>query len=481
MAAILVVDDKAANRDFLAGLLRYRGHQVLEANNGAHALALASAHHPSAVITDVLMPVMDGYEFAKRLRAQADLARTVVIFWTAHYRDRNAERLARECGVHFILPKPCEPQLVLETLERALATRPRSAPPPGDFDSEHLRLVTTKLHEVVAALTRAQSMAKLAHIITGPEGEFESWSSTLPELLGGGPADVPPTTRRWLDLVHPEDREAFRATCIEAGAGHERREIVYRLTRADGALAQLRQLMEPLDAQSRGRWFNTVQDVTEQKESEARLGAMARRLTTLQEKERRDIARELHDRVGQNLAALGLNLAQLRYTSAAALPREAQIGECVALVEATGLVIQDVLTELKPPMLANYGVIDALHFHAHDFSRRTGISVTARGPEPPLRLDQESEMALFRIAQAALNNVAQHAQAKSVRIMLERRDGRVRFEIADDGTGFDAQKALAAGRWGLAGMRERAETIGGTLLIDSAPGRGTRIVVDLAA
>ena len=206
--------------------------------------------------------------------------------------------------------------------------------------------------------------------------------------------------------------------------------------------------------------------------------ALGRRLATLQEKERRDIARELHDRVGQSLTALGLNLESLR----AAQPGEEalrRIEDSRALLEQTGRTITDVLTELKPPMLASYGLLDALRFHAREFSRRTGIEVRVDGVEE--RFAPEIEMTLFRIGQAALNNVAQHAQAKSVRVTVERAGVRVRFAIRDDGAGFDTDKALASGRWGFAAMRERAEAIDGTLRIDSAPGRGTGVVVEFQA
>lgn len=206
--------------------------------------------------------------------------------------------------------------------------------------------------------------------------------------------------------------------------------------------------------------------------------ALGRRLATLQEKERRDIARELHDRVGQSLTALGLNLESLR----AAQPGEEalrRIEDSCALLEQTGRTITDVLTELKPPMLASYGLLDALRFHAREFSRRTGIEVRVDGIEE--RFAPEIEMTLFRIGQAALNNVAQHAQARSARVTVERAGVRVRFAIRDDGAGFDAGKALASGRWGFSAMRERAEAIDGTLRIDSAPGRGASVVVEFQA
>jgi signal transduction histidine kinase len=214
--------------------------------------------------------------------------------------------------------------------------------------------------------------------------------------------------------------------------------------------------------------------------SEEELRGMAQRLVTLQDKERRDIARELHDRVGQNLAALSINLARLGGGRGAGAERRAHIAECASLVEQTGMIVQNVLTELKPPMLASYGLLDALRVHARDFSRRTGIEVAVAGGDDGARLPPDVEMALFRIAQAALNNTAQHARAKQVRVFLERVEGRVKFEIRDDGVGFDVERALASGRLGLTAIRERAEAIGGSLRIESSAGSGARIIVEVA-
>src|SRR6185295_13196964 len=111
----------------------------------------------------------------------------------------------------------------------------------------------------------------------------------------------------------------------------------------------------------------------------------------------------------------------------------------------------------KPPMLASYGLLEALRWHGREFARRTGIEVEVAQAAPAERLSPEVEMALFRIAQAALNNVAQHAGAKRVQVSLERGNDGIEFRVRDDGRGFDVASAMASGRWGLSGMRERAE------------------------
>ena len=142
MTTILVVDDRAINREFLATLLSYAGYEVIQAANGADALALVRSHRPELVITDVLMPVMDGIEFAERVRADADIARTPIIFYTATYRSTEARALAASCGVQAVLAKPAEPKDILDAVGAALGTAPAAPPAPQTL---HPSLLGTRL------------------------------------------------------------------------------------------------------------------------------------------------------------------------------------------------------------------------------------------------------------------------------------------------------------------------------------------------
>jgi PAS domain S-box-containing protein/diguanylate cyclase (GGDEF)-like protein len=143
------------------------------------------------------------------------------------------------------------------------------------------RLAEERLHESEAGLYRAQLIAKIAHVITGPDGSFERWSDTLSQLIGVEPPQMPRSTREWLDLLHPDDRERFRLTAIEAARTGTRRDVEYRLRRADGAWSRIRQVIEPLqskaDAEAERRWFSTLQDVTEQRLAEEALHASQER------------------------------------------------------------------------------------------------------------------------------------------------------------------------------------------------------------
>lgn len=164
---ILVVDDSPTSRMFLTQLLRDAGHRLLVAGDGAEALALVRAEHPDVVITDVLMPLMDGYEFARQLRADPSIARTPIIFHTAAYEQREARALASSCGVFYILNKPAQPAELLRTIKAVLkeAILPAPAVSEKNFDRDHRRLLTDKLSEKVAQLEAALGESRKKEIL----------------------------------------------------------------------------------------------------------------------------------------------------------------------------------------------------------------------------------------------------------------------------------------------------------------------------
>jgi PAS domain S-box-containing protein len=149
-------------------------------------------------------------------------------------------------------------------------------------NEEHLRVLNAaleqKIKERTAGLMRAQVMARLAHVVTGPDGAFQTWSDTLPQLAGVEPRLLPRSTRAWLELIDPDDRERFRFAAIEAGRSRGRTEVAYRLRRPDGSVVHVVQTMEPLeeasDAPGGLRWFNTLQDATAQKRAEDEIRAL---------------------------------------------------------------------------------------------------------------------------------------------------------------------------------------------------------------
>jgi signal transduction histidine kinase len=235
-------------------------------------------------------------------------------------------------------------------------------------------------------------------------------------------------------------------------------------------------------ASARGRAQALANAMTEDlRTSTEQLQALSQRHVDVQESERRRFSRELHDQVGQNLTALSINLDILKTQ----LPQgnetlHSRLDDAGTLLEATAAKIENVMAELRPPMLDDYGLLPALQWYANDFVRRTGIEVEVLGDESAGRLEPSSEIALFRIVQEALNNVAKHAHASKAMIALERTGGQFVMDISDDGIGYGAAPGAAARRrsgLGMVTMRERTQALGGRFQIAPAPGGGTRVTI----
>lgn len=224
-------------------------------------------------------------------------------------------------------------------------------------------------------------------------------------------------------------------------------------------------------------------DITERTRAEAMARSHAddvrellNRLVAAQELERRRVADDLHDLIGQNLSALGIELAALRSGSNRA--GEARIDAMSSLLDSTIDAIRGVMSELRPVALEEFGLEPALRWLAAEFSRRTGIKVTVDAAAGLPRPAAAVELALFRIAQEALTNVGKHSGASTAGVSLSQESSAMLLAVQDDGCGFkDPSGARVAGRggWGLPAMRERAEAHGGELRVE-LPERGARIV-----
>jgi PAS domain S-box-containing protein len=208
---------------------------------------------------------------------------------------------------------------------------------------------------------------------------------------------------------------------------------------------------------------------------------MASRLADVEETERKQLARELHDRVGQNLTALSINLNILRNMSSVDGKADSRLDDCLGLLNDMTDSIRNVMGQLRPALLDEYGLVAALREYGNGFSRRCGLDVEVQGDGSGTGLPPASETALFRIAQEALNNVVKHAFARRVTITVGCAHSTVRMAIADDGTGFEVSGTGDRGRkrgWGLRTMAERAVAIGGVCHVES-DGHGTLVTVEV--
>lgn len=215
------------------------------------------------------------------------------------------------------------------------------------------------------------------------------------------------------------------------------------------------------------------------------LRELSGRLQQMRDVERRQLARELHDSVGQLLAALSMNMDVLQSQSDRLdLAGARAISENALLVEQISREIRTISHLLHPPLLDVAGLASALRWYVDGFSERSKINVRLEIPEDLARMSNEMELAIFRMVQECLTNIHRHSEGDAAAIRLRQYDGRLAVEVQDNGKGIppDKQRQLSAsGRMGLGfrGMRERLRQLGGTLEIQSDP-TGTRVVANLS-
>jgi len=219
-----------------------------------------------------------------------------------------------------------------------------------------------------------------------------------------------------------------------------------------------------------------AQHEAERAQTEAALQRLSRSLLEAQETERRAIARELHDELGQSLQAIKINLQ-----TAQRFPQEgpARLAECVDLVNHTIQQVRTLSVDLRPSVLDDLGLVAALEWYVERQAQQVGFVGRFVATPRDLRLNPTVETACFRVVQEALTNIARHAKARHVWVELRQQGEEVNLSIRDDGIGFDVRtaetRAVQGGSFGLLGMRERAELAGGTLTMQSTPTQGTEI------
>ena len=297
--------------------------------------------------------------------------------------------------------------------------------------------------------------------------------------------------RATLDIVHPDYRAIVRERIErEFATGEPAPLLEQQFIAVDGTVLDVEVVGIPITLAGRQGGQIIVRDITERRQAEQvvrereaevrrsreRLEALSQRLLKVQENERRLIARELHDQIGQALTAVKLNLESLRSgRRAKAFP----LDESVAIVEQLMEAVRSMSLELRPSVLDDLGLAAALRWYADRQGRRAGLAVRVRTQLPTERLASDLETACFRVAQEAITNVARHAGAKRVEVDARAEDGTLDLTVRDDGTGFDVAAVrggtTAEGSIGLDGMEERVRLLGGDFRIDSQPGTGTTV------
>ncbi|MEN3364784.1 MAG: hypothetical protein V7606_2058 [Burkholderiales bacterium] len=366
----------------------------------------------------------------------------------------------------------------------------------ADKSGKTCRLVMLDINErkqaelaLVESEERFRVMADSAPVliwITMPDNRFlwfnKVWldftGRTLEQEVGGG----------WTGGIHPDDLEECVEMHAAAFEAQQPFSTEYRLRAANGSyrhvLANGAPRFSPL-GEFVG-FIGSCTDITERKKIEEALQhskQMLRHLVSYQERvredERKRIAREIHDDLGQNLLALRLDVSMLHTRTENAHPRlNKRVSAALDQIDATMKAVRSTINNLRPTVL-DLGLNAAIEWQVKDFERRTGIACELSMDEHDLDLDDTRATALFRILQESLTNVIRHAQASSVHIALHRKGNTVCMRVADNGIGIYPDCRRKSNSFGLVGIEERTSALGGDLVIDSDKDKGTALIISI--
>lgn len=525
MATVLIVDDTPANLGVVVDALGERGFRVLIALDGAEAIARARFSQPDVILLDVNMPGDNGFETCRRLKADEQTRDIPVIFMTVADAMSDMIEGFRAGGVDYVT-KPVRideivarmnVHLTMREMQKALVEQNRQLQQEVSVrqqterelsrvrDELELRVVrrteqlaraNDDLRAEIAERERAQAQLKVS------EARLREIVEASPVPLCIGALSTPRVlyaNEQWRTLfgvceseqLHV-DIDAFyveedgRHRLIErVRAGNKVSDTEVQVKRLDGTTFWATITARLATFQDEPAIYVGIRDVTQRKhieqallESQAQLRQLSAYMEAIREEERKRIALEVHDELGQLLTALKMEVSLLKMRLAGAPELLKKVIAMRDLVEQTMLVVRNVANHLRPAAL-NFGLVSALEWLAEDFGKRTGIAchllLNAGEPE----LSDAHATALFRVMQESMTNVARHARATRVLVTMMRDDLGLVLNVSDNGCGFDPAAASKRGSYGLLGMSERARLIGASLQIDSAPGSGTVVSISI--
>jgi PAS domain S-box-containing protein len=344
----------------------------------------------------------------------------------------------------------------------------------------------TARHEAEAALAlsqaRLEEAQRAAHVGSwewDANRDVAIWSEELYALYGVGANGCDGTYQSFLARAYPPDRELTNDVVRKALAHPGPFSYDHRILRPDGAVRMLHTRGEVVtDSEGRPlRLVGSCWDITEVWESRQQLRALTARLDAIREDERRALSREIHDRVGQDLTALKLDLGALRARLPPGGDPELQdrAARMEALLDRALATARRVAADLRHTLLEDLGLPAAIEEQARDFQLRTGVPCTVTTPADMPELAPNVALTLFRILQEGLTNVARHAQARRVAIRLSRAGDDAVLTVEDDGRGITAADQERRSTLGLVGMRERALVVGGSVTVAPGSAGGTAL------
>ncbi len=512
---ILMVDDqpgKLLSYEVMLGALR---ENLIKANSAKEALEILLKTEVAVVLMDVSMPELDGFQLAAMIRQHPRFQKTAIIFVSAVHLTDLDQLKGYEHGAVDYISVPVDPEL-LRAKVRIFADLHRKTRQLETLNSQLEQRVLERTEELAR---KAELLLQLNMELVGKNQELDAIIQTAPDIIFSRKADgsrdyisdrfydftgaAPGSASGfgWLDYVHPDDNQKAMADwlhCVESGTNYE---AEYRLKSKDGSYRWFRARALPIrDPEGKiVKWYGTCSDIHDSKLLEQsirdsatelekmvdsrtdELRRLSVRLMTLQDQERRRIARDLHDGLGQELAVAKMVLDKI-FLQNSAQPQNEAWSQASSIVDRAIQQVRTMSHLLHPPLLDEVGLLSALSWYTEGLTKRSGIETTLDvQPSDFPRLAAEVETAVFRIVQEALTNVFRHSEAHRVWITLTQRDGRIAVAVRDDGKGIGKKivdlRPDSVGV-GIGGMKQRAKDLGGELrLTNTHP--GTLVELDI--
>jgi PAS domain S-box-containing protein len=516
---ILMVDDQPAKLLSYEVMLGEMDENLIKATSGKEALEHLLKTDVAVVLMDVSMPELDGFELASMIRQHPRFQRTAIIFISAvHLTDLDQLKGYKHGAVDYI-SVPVIPDL-LRAKVGIFAELHRKTRQLEALNQELEQRVAERTEELQ---TKAHALQELNRELGQRNSELDAIVHTAPDIIFSKQADGArdyisdrfyeytgaaagsAVGLGWWDYVHPDDRERSLQHWLNCVQSRENYEVEYRMRGKDGAYRWFRARAVPIQDHDGtvNKWYGTCSDIHDSKlveqsirdnaaelerlvdERTVALRRLSVRLMTMQDEERRRIARDLHDGLGQELAVAKIVLDRVFQRSAPGPDNQACI-EASDILDRAIQQVRSISHLLHPPLLDEVGLLSALRWYLEGLTERSGIKTYLDvQPSDFARLPLDLETAVFRMIQEALTNVYRHSEARNVWIGLQQKDGATVITVRDDGKGIEKktveQQPDSVGI-GIGGMRQRAKEFGGELRLTNAqPGTLVELVIPSVA
>jgi signal transduction histidine kinase len=415
------------------------------------------------------------------------VASALLVLWISASRFR-AQQLLRQERVKLGLKIEAQTNELRRANEELLAeiTERKRAEEVVQRNEREQRELAIRLETERAQLVAAQAVAKVGSWETDLSTLVAIWSAETYRIFETDPDQFAPTHQGFLQFVHPEDRAAMAEEFVQSLDRHSPSALEHRILMSDGRIKFVEEHWQAFHHEDGKpvRAIGTCQDVTDRKLAERalrdaneQLRTLSRRLFQVQEDEKRHLARELHDQIGQTLTAAKLNLKIIAPDAPPAIA--GRLGDSIQILDRLLQQVRELSLDLRPPLLDELGLAPALRWLADQQTQRSALRVTFTANVEVPDIDPAVQTACFRVAQEAITNAIRHARAETVAIQVHDQGGRLWLSVRDNGMGFNPdeayKRASRGASLGVLGMKERVLLTGGMLEVHSTPEMGTEI------